>query len=87
MTALPATPDLSPANGQGGGAQLMTPTELARFLRVDEDYLYDLRAAGKGPEFIKLGRHVRYTWPDVRAWLKANTHTSTRTARASAEAR
>lgn len=66
---------------QATTGHLMTPAELAAFLRVDQEYLYDLRASGRGPEFIKLGKHVRYAWPDVRAWMRANTHTSTKAAR------
>lgn len=58
-------------------ARLMTPAELAEFLRLDTERLYDMRNKGTGPAFVKIGRDVRYAWPDVRAWLRSRTRTST----------
>lgn len=66
-------------------AQLMTPQQLAAFLQVDTERLYDWRSRGVGPKFVKLsGREVRYAWRDVREWLDTNTHDKTpgRTSRA-----
>jgi predicted DNA-binding transcriptional regulator AlpA len=55
-------------------AQLMTPGQLATFLQVSTERLYDWRSSGIGPRFVKLsGREVRYAWRDVREWLEANT--------------
>ncbi|MDG3014148.1 hypothetical protein [Speluncibacter jeojiensis] len=31
------------------------------------------RMKGAGPKFIRMGRHVRYRWEDVDAWLDALT--------------
>jgi hypothetical protein len=52
------------------------PEQLATAEQV-ADYLQDIplktlakwRSDGTGPRFIKVGRHVRYDWADVRAWL------------------
>ena len=56
----------------------MTPAQLATFLQVPEDRLYDMRANGTGPAFVKVGQAVRYLWPDVKEWLAQNTHTRTK---------
>lgn len=38
--------------------------------RTFDQYAY----LGKGPAFIKIGRHRRYRPEDVDAWLVANRH-------------
>jgi predicted DNA-binding transcriptional regulator AlpA len=59
-------------------AQLMTPDQLATFLQVDTERLYEWRSRGVGPRFVKLSaREVRYAWRDVREWLESNTHDRT----------
>lgn len=63
----------------------MTPAQLADFLQVPQDRLYDMRAKGTGPAFVKVGQAVRYMWPDVREWLQANTRMSTGQARSLAD--
>ena len=35
------------------------------------------RLTGDGPPFRKIGKSVRYFWPDVDNWLRARTRTST----------
>jgi len=55
-------------------AHLMTAGQLAAFLQLDTERLYDMRRDGTGPRFVKIGRDVRYAWPEVRAWLDARTH-------------
>ena len=51
--------------------KLVTPKEVAAYLRVSEGMLYDYRAMGIGPNYIKLGKErlVRYCQSDVDAWL------------------
>lgn len=51
--------------------KLMTPKEVAAYLRVSEGMLYDYRAMGIGPNYIKLGKErlVRYCQSDVDGWL------------------
>jgi hypothetical protein len=31
------------------------------------------RWQGVGPDYIKLGKHVRYSWPAVERWLETQT--------------
>ena len=51
---------------------LATPKEVADFLggEITEDTLKDWRYKGTGPLFMPVGRHVRYDWDDVEAWLR-----------------
>lgn len=51
---------------------LATAKEVAEFLRTTETQLSRLRYEGHGPQFIKLGRSVRYRWEDVQAWIAAS---------------
>lgn len=48
---------------------LATPEQLAEILDIPEHTLAQWRSQGKGPAFLRVGRHVRYSWPAVNAWL------------------
>lgn len=59
--------------------RLLTPQQLAEHLGITTEALSKMRLEpGKGPKFVKLGRDIRYRWPDVLEWLDANTRTSTK---------
>ena len=60
-------PAKSPANVRP--EQFATGADIAELLDVPEQTLAQWRYLGKGPDFIKIGRHVRYDWADVRRWL------------------
>jgi excisionase family DNA binding protein len=49
---------------------LAAPPQVAAYLGVPEPTLTEWRYKGKGPQFIKVGRHVRYRWSDVEDWLR-----------------
>lgn len=53
----------------------MTPAELAQELDIPVRNLEQWRYLGKGPDYAKLGKHVRYRRSAVDAWVKANTIT------------
>lgn len=57
---------------------LADPPEVAEFLKMPERTLGQWRYLGTGPRFVKIGRHVRYRWSDVEAWLADQGRTSTR---------
>lgn len=57
--------------------ELIDAPRLADYLGVTPQALSNMRAAGTGPRYLKLGRNVRYRWSDVEAWLDENTHQST----------
>lgn len=52
---------------------LAGPEELSDFLRVPVKTLYQWRHRGIGPKGTKVGRHIRYRWKEVEAWLDSQT--------------
>jgi len=52
-----------------GARRLATPTEVAAYLQVPLRTLYTWRYHRKGPRTHRVGRHLRYRWEDVEAWL------------------
>jgi predicted DNA-binding transcriptional regulator AlpA len=51
-------------------SRLMTSRQLAECLKVSSRTLERWRAAGIGPEFLSLGKLVRYQAEHVNKWLK-----------------
>ncbi|WP_235498682.1 helix-turn-helix transcriptional regulator [Arthrobacter sp. Leaf234] len=51
----------------------MTPSELAARLGKSRPALAQWRYLGVGPQFIKLGRNIRYRRRDVETWLDRQT--------------
>lgn len=49
----------------------MTVEEMSAYLRIPVKTAYNWRSMNKGPKGIKVGRHVRYRYEDVEAWLNA----------------
>lgn len=47
-----------------------TPDEVATFLGVPKDTLYQWRHRGCGPKAARVGRHLRYLEADVLAWFR-----------------
>lgn len=52
---------------------LATPVDVAEYLGVPVRTLSQWRHQGKGPRFVRVGKHVRYRWADVEAFLNTNT--------------
>jgi predicted DNA-binding transcriptional regulator AlpA len=52
---------------------LLVPSQLAQMLGKSTAALAQWRYLGTGPQFIKLGRNVRYRRHDVEAWLDQQT--------------
>jgi len=50
-------------------ARLGTPEEVAEYLGVPVPTLYQWRHRGVGPRASKVGKHLRYRWADVEAYL------------------
>jgi predicted DNA-binding transcriptional regulator AlpA len=55
----------------------LTTKEAAFYVRLCESSLEKKRMQGDGPEFVKLGRAVRYAQSALDAWMQANRRTST----------
>jgi predicted DNA-binding transcriptional regulator AlpA len=53
--------------------RLMTQRQLAQCLKVSSRTLERWRAAGTGPEFIRLGKLVRYQADHVSNWLEGGS--------------
>jgi excisionase family DNA binding protein len=60
---------VAPAAAQRG--PLATPAEVAAYLGVPVKTLYQWKYRGVGPNVHKVGRHLRYRWHEVDAWLNA----------------
>ena len=50
---------------------VLTVDEVARRLSVPKATLYGWRYKGIGPRGHRVGKHLRYRWSDVLAWLDA----------------
>ena len=48
---------------------LITPTELAKLLRVSPSGFWRLKKAGKLPPCVRIGRRDRYRLEDVTSFL------------------
>jgi excisionase family DNA binding protein len=53
--------------------QLATPFEAAAYLQVPMKTLYTWRYKRVDPRAHRVGRHLRYRWEDVEAWLASTT--------------
>lgn len=48
---------------------LITVHQLARYLDVPVQRIYDWRIAGIGPRGYRFGRELRFTLPEVQRWM------------------
>ncbi|WP_454104257.1 helix-turn-helix transcriptional regulator [Methylorubrum extorquens] len=62
--------------------RLLTTSDAAEHLGLGVHRLEKLRISGGGPEFIKLGRSVRYERTALDAWIAASRRRSTSEAKA-----
>lgn len=53
--------------------RLLTPNEVANALQVPAATLPQWRYLGRGPRYVKIGRHVRYRPADVEHWIDEQT--------------
>jgi len=52
-------------------ADIITPSELCKRLKVPRGWIYEkLRPRQTNPiPVFRIGHHLRFSWPDVCAWL------------------
>ena len=67
--------------GQRGAGPIESPflleQEAAAFLRCERGTLQNMRLAGRGPRFLKLGGRVLYDRGELEVWARAHTRGST----------
>ena len=49
---------------------LISVDELAAYLGLPKQTIYDWRVSGKGPKGYRIGKHLRFAVSDVRAWVE-----------------
>jgi excisionase family DNA binding protein len=52
-------------------SDFLTDRELADLLEIPQRTPGQWRYLGKGPRYVRVGRHVRYRRTDVEAWIEA----------------
>jgi excisionase family DNA binding protein len=57
------------AQERDGDHRLLSPDDLSEYLGIPVQTIYQWRHRGEGPPGYRIGRHVRYRWVDVQAWL------------------
>ena len=55
---------------QDGLGRMLTTSELADYLKVTRQVIYDLRHDGRGPRGVHVGKELRYQVSDIRAWIE-----------------
>jgi hypothetical protein len=55
---------------------ILTPGELAKRLKVSVDWIYEKsrergRHGGKPLPCLRVGRYLRFCWPDVCVWMRS----------------
>ncbi len=57
--------------------KLLSERDAADILRVSQSWLQKKRVYGGGPDFIKVGRSVRYQLSDLKIYIEQQRRTST----------
>jgi predicted DNA-binding transcriptional regulator AlpA len=55
--------------------EMLDPPELSAAIKVPEKTLAQWRYLGRGPAYVRVGRHVRYRQVDVDTWIANQTVT------------
>lgn len=51
----------------------LSPEQLAQRLNLPLQTIYGWNKTGRGPRFLRVGRHVRYRLADVIRWEETRT--------------
>ncbi|MFI0789587.1 helix-turn-helix transcriptional regulator [Streptomyces lydicus] len=52
---------------------LASPQEISDYLGIPVRTLYQWKYRGIGPKVHKVGKHLRYRWTEVDAWLQTQS--------------
>nr|WP_042370267.1 helix-turn-helix domain-containing protein [Streptacidiphilus neutrinimicus] len=66
----PAAHSRGGLRGESDRRPLLSAEELAGFLQVPLSTVYVWNHRRQGPPAHKVGRHLRYRWAEVEAWLE-----------------
>jgi len=61
---------MNPQESARTESSLMDPYSAARWLNLSPGHLMNMRSTGIGPDFVRLGRSVRYRLSDLEAWVE-----------------
>ena len=56
---------------------IWTATEASNYMQMPQETLQKWRHIGTGPDFLKIGRHVRYRKSAVDRWLDTRSRAQT----------
>jgi predicted DNA-binding transcriptional regulator AlpA len=76
MTMAEGRGDIDAVAGTSTIEPLLHPEDAAKILNLSTSWLAKARGAGGGPEFVKIGRAVRYSESSLRKFIKAQTRSS-----------
>lgn len=68
---------MNPSQSTTAGEHLLDSKAAAAFLGCSEWSLAEWRCTGAGPQFVRVGRLIRYTPGALQAWIERNTFSST----------
>jgi predicted DNA-binding transcriptional regulator AlpA len=58
-------------------SEFVDVAEVAKRLDISVSFLNKARLYGDGPPYVKIGRNVRYDWPETLEWARSKTRSST----------
>ena len=56
---------------------IFSSKETAQYLGMSESWLRQSRIKGSGPQFLKVGRSIRYRVEDLNTWLSEQVRQNT----------
>lgn len=69
---------MSQSNATTTVPKLLSVEDLAAWLDIPKQTIYEWNCARKGPKRLRLGRHIRYRAEDVLTWLNQCTENLSR---------
>jgi predicted DNA-binding transcriptional regulator AlpA len=63
-----------PNSSVNASEELLTDRQVAKILNCSRAWCQRKRWEGGGPDYLKLGRSVRYRKSDLLAWIDAHTN-------------
>ena len=70
--------EIARANDAKKGSPFLTTSQAARYVGLSHRALEKMRRQGRGPQFRKHGRYVRYHIADLDAWSESQMRQWTR---------